>query len=165
MLTLRKADTKDIPIIRALTFAIWPQTYGHILTKGQLDYMLEMMYSPASLEQQMLKQQHNFIIAYEDEQPVGFASYSTKDNNTTAYKLHKIYVLTSMQGKGTGKKILDYIIHAIQPAGAQTLELNVNRYNPAKKFYEKMGFTVLKTEDIDIGNGYFMNDYVMGKKL
>lgn len=165
MLTFHQGKISDIPLIRELTFAIWPQTYSSILTKEQIDYMLEMMYSPASLEKQILKQHHNFIIAYDEDQPVGFASYSCKENNSTAYKLHKIYVLTSMQGKGTGKKIIDHIIQLIKPKGAQTLELNVNRHNSAKTFYEKQGFKVIRTEDIDIGNGYFMNDYVMEKKL
>jgi ribosomal protein S18 acetylase RimI-like enzyme len=49
--------------------------------------------------------------------------------------------------------------------GATTLQLNVNRNNPAKIFYEKLGFAVLNEEDIDIGNGYFMNDYVMQKMI
>ncbi|MBS1751369.1 MAG: GNAT family N-acetyltransferase [Bacteroidetes bacterium] len=165
MLTFHQGKNSDIPLIRELTFSIWPQTYSSILTKGQIDYMLEMMYSPASLEKQMLKQHHNFIIVYEEEQPVGFASFSQKENNSKAYRLHKIYVLTTMQGKGTGKKIIDHIIQLIIPKGAQTLELNVNRHNPAKAFYEKLGFKIINTEDIDIGNGYFMNDYVMEKKL
>jgi ribosomal protein S18 acetylase RimI-like enzyme len=48
---------------------------------------------------------------------------------------------------------------------AKALQLQVNRFNKAKEFYEKLGFTVIKTADFDIGNGYFMNDYVMEKKL
>jgi hypothetical protein len=37
----------------------------------------------------------------------------------------------------------------------------VNRYNKARQFYEKMGFVVIGEEDIDIGNNYLMNDYIM----
>ena len=33
------------------------------------------------------------------------------------------------------------------------------------RFYEKLGFSVVGEEDIDIGQGYFMNDFVMEKKL
>ena len=29
----------------------------------------------------------------------------------------------------------------------------------------RLGFTVIEEADFDIGNGYFMNDYVMEKKL
>lgn len=49
-------------------------------------------------------------------------------------------------------------------AGKHTLDLNVNRYNKAKSFYEKMGFQVAYEEDIAIGP-YWMNDYVMRKQL
>ncbi len=81
------------------------------------------------------------------------------------YKLHKIYVLPSQQGKGSGKFIIDQLTNAMKIKGASALQLNVNRNNPAKSFYEKIGFAVIKEEDIDIGSGYFMNDYVMEKKL
>jgi len=37
----------------------------------------------------------------------------------------------------------------------------VNRYNKAKDFYEKAGFIIKETADIEIGGGFFMNDYVM----
>jgi hypothetical protein len=40
----------------------------------------------------------------------------------------------------------------------------VNRYNNAKSFYEKMGFAIVREEDIPIGP-YWMNDYVMRKAL
>ncbi len=34
-----------------------------------------------------------------------------------------------------------------------------------KDFYEANGFTVVAEKDFDIGNGYYMNDYVMQKEL
>jgi catechol-2,3-dioxygenase len=43
--------------------------------------------------------------------------------------------------------------------------LNVNRFNKAKNFYEKIGMNICKVEDIEIGNGYFMEDFVMEKYL
>jgi len=45
------------------------------------------------------------------------------------------------------------------------LTLNVNRYNSAKKFYKKNGFTVVKSEDIELEHGYLMEDYVLVKSL
>ena len=100
----------------------------------------------------------------DEESQVGFASYApTKESGV--YKLHKIYVLPNQQGKGLGKTIVDFIVNDIKPQGAKKLLLNVNRNNKAKSFYERLGFTVIKEEDIDIGNNYFMNDYVMEKNL
>jgi ribosomal protein S18 acetylase RimI-like enzyme len=99
----------------------------------------------------------------EDDTPIGFASFSAHD--LKVFHLHKIYVLPSEQGKNFGKQVLDYIISAIKTAGATSLQLNVNRFNKALHFYEKQGFKIIREEDIDIGEGFFMNDYVMEKKI
>jgi ribosomal protein S18 acetylase RimI-like enzyme len=163
MFEIRKALTADIPVIRDLTFRIWPQTYSPILSRAQIDYMLEMMYSESSLTRQMTEEGCRFIIVYENNIPVGFASYSETENRI--WKLHKIYVLPEQQGNGIGKLMLNYIIEEIKKQNARALQLQVNRYNKAKDFYEKLGFTVFKTADFDIGNGYFMNDYIMELKL
>jgi ribosomal protein S18 acetylase RimI-like enzyme len=159
---IRTASVDDIPLIRDLTYKVWPQTYSSILSKEQIDYMLNMMYSETSLRQQMEKD-HEFILVYDDKEPVGFAAFSLAAPGI--YKLHKIYVLPSRQGKGMGKYIIDELVKMMKTKGASALQLNVNRHNKAKTFYEKIGFTVIKEEDIDIGNGYLMNDYVMEKQL
>ncbi|MCC6287326.1 MAG: GNAT family N-acetyltransferase [Chitinophagaceae bacterium] len=166
MISFRKCTTADIDIIRELTFKIWPATYSAILTPEQIEYMLEMMYSETALKEQLQQKRHTFIILYHNDAPAGFASYSVKEpGKTNSYKLHKIYVLPGKQGLGLGKKIVDLIIGDIMPQGAKALELNVNRNNKARGFYESLGFRVIKEEDIDIGNGYFMNDFVMEKVL
>ncbi|HEX3164853.1 MAG TPA: GNAT family N-acetyltransferase [Chitinophagaceae bacterium] len=163
MFEIKKAVTGDIPLIRELTFRVWPQTYANILSQKQIDYMLEMMYSEASLKKQMTEDACQFIIVYEDGNPVGFASYS--EEGAQRWKLNKIYVLQNQQGKGTGKYVINYIIEEIKKKNANSLFLQVNRYNNAKAFYEKLGFMEIDFINLDIGNGYFMNDYVMEKKL
>lgn len=162
MLSIRNTTTADILLIRELTFKVWPQTYAAILSKEQVDYMLEMMYSEVSLQKQMADG-CRFIIVYNEAQPVGFASY--QEIKSSVFKLHKIYVLTSQQGKGTGRFLIDYIISDIQQKGATSLQLQVSRKNKARDFYEKLLFTVIDEKDFDIGNGYFMRDYIMEKKL
>jgi RsiW-degrading membrane proteinase PrsW (M82 family)/GNAT superfamily N-acetyltransferase len=161
-MALRKAYPHDIPLIRDMAYKIWPVTYGNILTKDQLDYMLGLLYSEARLTADMQKGTE-FIMLYDGVQAIGFAAIGLEEPQV--YKLHKIYVLPSYQGKGAGKFIINELTTAIKRKGAITLLLNVNRHNPARSFYEKLGFAVIKEEDVDIGNGYFMNDYVMEKKV
>lgn len=162
VLIITYASEKDIPLIRSLAQQIWPKTYSAILSQKQIDYMMKMMYSEQAIKKQMQKD-HQFIIVYNAGIAVGFAAYG--EIETSVYKLFKIYVLHSQQGKGTGKFIVDQIINNIKSEGAAVLQLNVNRHNKAKLFYEKLGFEVIRKEDIDIGGGYFMNDYVMEKKI
>ncbi|MEO6540489.1 MAG: GNAT family N-acetyltransferase [Ferruginibacter sp.] len=165
MREIRKATVQDIPLIRELTYSIWPQTYSSIISKEQLDYMLDMIYSPASLQKQMEEEGCTFIIVYDDDVPVAFASYALHpaDNEIKpqTWKLNKIYILPSQQGKGTGKFMINHIVDEIKPLHAKALQLQVNRHNKAKDFYQKLGFKIIQTADFDIGNGFFMNDYVM----
>ncbi|MBS1920444.1 MAG: GNAT family N-acetyltransferase [Bacteroidetes bacterium] len=162
MFSIRNATTDDIALIRELSFKIWPQTYAAIISKEQIDYMMKLMYSKTSLQKQMM-QGSQFIIAYDNEEPVGFAAY--QETAPAVFKLLKIYVLLSQQGKGTGKFIIAHIVEKIKSKNAEALQLQVNRNNNARFFYEKLGFQILKEINLDIGNGFFMNDYVMQLSL
>ena len=162
MFKIRKATSEDIPLIRELCLKVWPQTYAPILSQEKIDYMLELMYSSASLEKQM-NHGRQFIFVYEDQEPIGFAAYFEKA--PTIFKLDKIYILPSQQGKGTGRFVIEYILNEIKQEQATALQLQVNRDNKAKSFYERLGFVVIDYQDFDIGNGFFMNDYVMEKKF
>ncbi len=163
MLSVRKASITDIPLIRELTFAIWPQTYAGLLSQDQIDYMLELIYSEASLKKQMEEEGCTFIIIHDDNAPVAFASYN--EVKPQIWKLNKIYVLGSQQGKGTGQFIIRYIVDQIKQRNAKAIQLQVKRDNPAQHFYKKLGFDIIETADFDIGNGYFMRDYVMELKV
>ena len=160
MLSISDATITDIPLIREITMQVWPQTYTPIIGKEQVAYMLELYYTPQELQKQMEVSGHRFIICYNDGQPVGFASWSEIEPHI--FKLHKIYILPRQQGKGIGRFMTCHIVNEIKKKEAIALRLNVNRYNlSAKAFYEKTGFKHYKEEDIDIGNGYFMNDHVL----
>lgn len=159
MLSIRYADPADIEQIRMLTMQVWPQTYTPIIGEAQVNYMLTKFYTPASLQRQM-DGGDQFLLCYDDYEPVAFASYGSIGSGI--YKLHKLYILPSMQGRGIGTALLDFIKKDIVSRNASELRLNVNRYNDAaKRFYKKAGFTILKDEDIDIGSGYFMNDHIL----
>ncbi len=161
MIAVRKVGTEAVPVIKNLANIIWPLTYSEIISPQQVDYMMELIYSSSSLKKQIEKG-HQFIIAYDYEKPVAFASYSAKQNQPSVYHLHKIYILPNQQGKGIGKQLMAYIKDDIQPA--TTLQLNVNRKNKALQFYQKLGFKIIAEEDIDIGNGFYMNDYILELK-
>lgn len=155
----RFADINDIALIQELNLQVWPQTYGNILSQAQINYMLEMMYSTASLSRQMEEEGCVFILIFEESKPLGFASFSEMEPHE--FKLHKIYILPSIQGKGAGKALLEKVISEIKKMGGKSLSLNVNRFNKAKSFYEHLNFKVVEEVDVHIGNGYYMNDYIM----
>ncbi len=159
MIIIRDAITDDIPLIRRLALDIWPDAYQEIIPKEQLDYMLDLIYSTNALDHQMRMGQR-FLLIEENGTPKGFAGFGEVDPPGT-YKLHKLYVLPAKQGSGLGRQLITHVMNLVQALEGKALVLNVNRHNKAKSFYEKMGFRVVREEDIDIGRGYYMNDYVM----
>lgn len=159
-----KAGEQDYNIIHSLAQVIWPHTYSKILSAEQLDFMFDMMYSQQAFSEQLLLKNHHFILAKSDGVYVGFASFEL-NYRPGVTKIHKLYVLPQTQMGGVGKAFVNAIQKMAATHGNHTITLNVNRFNPAVKFYLKTGFINMGQEDISIGNGYLMEDYIMQKEI
>lgn len=164
MITIQNNTDQNFSSIRAISKEVWPIAYGAILSPEQLDYMMEMMYSVSALQKQF-ENGHHFILAVEDEVAVGFAAYEFNHDGTSKTKIHKIYILSSQQGKGTGRILIDYITESARKNNQEAVLLNVNKYNVAQHFYNKLGFTISSEVVINIGQGYVMDDFVMEKPI
>ena len=162
MFEIRKATLDDLFTIRSLADIVFPHTYREILSTEQLDYMMDWMYSDESLRRQMIAEGHLYYIAYKEGEPVGYVSIQPEGEHT--FHLQKIYVLPSCQGCHIGKRLFEkaiQVIKEIHPGPCQ-MRLNVNRNNKAVTFYERLGMKKVAQGDFPIGNGYYMNDYIMG---
>lgn len=163
IITYKKAGNEDIAKIRDIAEKTWFVTYEPILGKEQPKFMFDLIYSEEALAEQMQSEQ-TFILQFADNQIVAFASFSLKDKENCIFKLNKLYLNPDLQGGGFGRKLLVEVENQIKKLGGKLLDLNVNRYNKARFFYEKLGFEIILEEDIPIGK-YWMNDFVMRKKL
>lgn len=163
-IAIRLADSTDFSTIEYIARQTWPAAYGAILTTEQLAYMLDLFYCHEALSQDVTQKNHLYFLAFLEGKAVGFAGIQHHYlPNTT--KIHKLYILPQYQRLNIGKQLLNFVSQQTKEAGGNSLTLNVNRYNSAKLFYEKQGFTVLKTEDIELDFGYVMEDYVLNKTL
>jgi len=160
---IRQASELDIPAINELAEKIWWPSYGNIISDEQISFMLNDMYSAESLLNQM-NSGIEFLIVERENLPVAFAGYCLTDPENQVFKLHKLYVLPTEQGRGTGKKLIGEVSSLAKAKGGNILELNVNRGNPAYHFYIKSGFDIYQTVDINYHH-FVLNDYVMRKKL
>ncbi len=162
MIKIEKISLKDLQRIIELAEKTWEPTYKEILSKEQLIYMFEMMYSEDVLRNRMLNG-NDFYISKINQIDVGFLETVKNDE----YKLYisKIYVDPNYQKKGIGKYLIEFLEKKAISMKFKSLKLNVNRYNPAQHFYTRIGFRIEKQIDIEIGNGYLMEDYIMEKEL
>nr|AOE13916.1 GCN5-related N-acetyltransferase [uncultured bacterium] len=150
----------DVKVFQELAHEVWPITYKDVLSKDQISYMLEMMYSKEALRQQQ-QDGCDLYLLQADKHSIGFLSLQHNKDNSGKTKVQKIYVLTEYQGTGAGRFLMNFAIEEAKKQGAAAVFLNVNRYNKALYFYEHFGFKNMFSEDNDIGKGYFMEDYVM----
>ncbi|MFI3295870.1 MAG: GNAT family N-acetyltransferase [Rikenellaceae bacterium] len=163
---IRKAEHNDIELIHNLGFECFRATYTGRMSEPQMDFMLDMMYSVENITRQIHQLGHVYYIGYQDDEPFGFVSLECQA--PALYHLQKIYLRESAQGKGLGRVLIEYAFdRALTDCGGEcTVELNVNRGNQrAIDFYNKMGMHCDRTGDFAIGEGFYMNDYIMAIKL
>jgi ribosomal protein S18 acetylase RimI-like enzyme len=165
MITIVTATPNDYKTIQDIAHQTWPIAYGEILQKAQLDYMLDAFYNEEALKDSVVNKGHHFVLAKEGNVTLGFASYEHNYNQQPQTKIHKIYILPQTQGKGIGKILIDFIENTAKENHSTALSLNVNRFNKALHFYQKLGFEIVDEIDIELDHGYLMEDYVMEKKI
>ena len=165
-----RALNADLPAIHDMAQVVFRETYKTILSPGQMEYMMDWMYSIPNMEKQ-IAEGHTYYIAWNGKEPQGYVSVR-KDcvdpDGTEVWHLEKIYVMPLAQGSGLGLKLLETAKQHVRDnkgAPKARIELNVNRNNPAVGFYKHQGLTILRQGDFAIGNGYYMNDYIMGTDI
>ncbi len=143
---IKIADIKDIETIEKIANVAFADAYKEILNTDQISYMLGMMYSLPSLENQ-IKLGHIYFIACTEETAIGYASLERQSEN--AFIVHKLYILPEYKGKGLGTFIFNNIVKYIKKQSTMpcTIEVHVNRYNSAVKFYERLGMKIVCKED------------------
>lgn len=156
-----RATPDDISRIQSIAEITWPEAFKDILTPEQIRYMLNFMYSYEALSKNIHDPNQSFWIFLNDGKPFGFAGIEHHYGGEKVTKLHKIYVLPNAQGMQVGKQLMDRVRSEAVTAGSERVLLNVNRFNKATGFYEHLGFKIIGEEDIDIGNDYLMEDYIM----
>lgn len=166
MSKIYKATILDIPQIQEIAKTTWPVAFAGILSKSQLDYMIKMMYSTGALTSQIQGEKIIFWLAEVDQMIQGFMAFEPYHPTKSQIKIHKLYILPTAQGKGTGQELLKNLVAFGNENHFETITLNVNKNNhSATNFYKRQGFEKIKEEIIPIGEGYVMDDFVLLKNL
>ncbi len=160
MITTKPATQFDIELIQKLARISWEDTYSKILSKEQLEYMLDMMYSEHAILEHFQNPNYHYFLIFDDETPLGFVGFEHHlEPNTT--KLHRIYLVPEAKGKGAGKFGLNLVKKHTQSVGDNRIILTVNKNNVARQFYESQNYKVYGEAVFDNGSGYVMDDYLM----
>lgn len=163
MLSFKIANKEDLIIVHQIAKHTWFKTYESIISKAQIDFMFNKMYTINALEQQFTLENNNFIIAFIDKEPCGFLSYKLLQEEPII-KIPKLYVLPKIQGKNIGFNLVSQLNEIAKINNKCFIQLNVNRNNPALLFYLKIGFSIVETIDIPFYD-FVLNDYLLQKVI
>lgn len=154
------SDASQAKRVSALADVIWHECYRELLSTAQINYMLDKFLAEQVILDQIAQEGYNYYLVRKDDRDIGFLALRA-DADKRVF-LSKIYLLQSERGQGYAQQLLAYSSQYAKDKGCNKIWLTVNRDNArAVAAYKKQGFQVLYTQDVDIGGGYLMEDYVL----
>lgn len=165
MIDIVEVSEKDYQAIRWTANQDWSEAFGKTSTEAQTGYMLEMMYSITSLTKQPLDKKQKVCLAADDNGYLGYATYETNYRGVSKTKIHKIFILPSVQGTGIESLLIDQISKIAREHNNHVLVMNVDKGDSAIPMYENLGFRKAGRENVLIGISLLMEDYIMEKLL
>ncbi len=157
-------EKQDILTVATLAEKIWHEHYDSIIGIAQVNYMLQKFQSEAAIAQQT-KEGMLYKIALWDENPVGYYAVK-KEPEIGKLFLSKVYIDKAYRGKGIATVMLRDILDIAQEENLSRIYLTVNKNNKSSiAVYEKMGFQKVDEVKADIGDGFFMDDYIMEQEI
>ncbi len=153
---LNEKDENAIDEMSALASAIVKEHFDPIIGSRQNDYMIKKFQSAESIKQQLSEGfKYYFVCLCHAE--IGFLAYRIDEDSLY---LSKFYLDKAYRGRGFSREMLGFVKKAAEENGLRKIRLNVNKNNDAIYAYEGLGFQRTGAQKKDIGNGFFMDDYI-----
>ncbi|MGY6274044.1 GNAT family N-acetyltransferase [Methylomonas sp. MgM2] len=159
---MKTAD--EINVVAALAREIWTQHFTPIIGAAQVDYMLRNFQSAGAIQSQ-ISGGGEYYLASIEHLSVGYMSL-IPDSEKNEMMISKIYLKRSARGVGIGKSLLDFAEQKCVKDKIGRLWLTVNRFNAGSiSWYQYRGFDIVDEVKKDIGDGFFMDDFIMEKSI
>ena len=153
------AQHENLEDLEKLATFVWHESYGELLGNAQIEYMLGKFQNREAFERQ-LTEGYVYRIVKDGEGMIGYTA-SVFDEGRIF--LSKLYLKKKYHGKGLGRMMIEDVI-SLYPQ-ARAIWLTVNKHNPSYDIYRHLGFRAIDSVCTDIGEGYYMDDYVMQRDL
>ncbi len=159
----RKADAREVAHVHVDT---WRTTYRGLMPDSVLEG-LSYERSQAKWESFMEQSDRVLLVAgvpYNDEteaapyrqsegRVVGFAAAGPAMGTASSARdgeVYAIYVLKRYQGQGIGRMLLEAAAGYLYGLGREAMIVRVLSENPYRAFYERLGATPVRTEELEI---------------
>ncbi len=138
---------------------IFREYYPRMLTSEKLEYVLVRTLSAGVLVGQIADDGYEYYFADIDGDHVGYLGIQPRED---CLYLGKVYIRAGERGKGFGRQAFEFVKRRMRELGLHAIRLACNRDNmDALTRYDHMGFSIYGEENVDIGNGYELNNYLL----
>ena len=137
---------------------IWMEYYSTFLDTDLPRYVVTTFQSEEAIRQQIRDGYLYSFIMVGDKKAGYFCIVPEGDS----LFMSKLYILKDLRGKGFGSRTLDEIIEKGREMRMKRVYLRVNKENgPSIGIYSHKGFVVAEALKEEIGDGFFLDDYLM----
>lgn len=162
-MSLEITRIKYLPELREtaeLAEQIWNECFIGIISKGQIDYMVEKFQSLNAMIDQIENHNYSYFAVREDGELCGYIGVRPESDDR--FFLSKLYLRCDKRGRGIASLMLKKVFEEAEKYGKKRVYLTVNKHNEhAIEVYKKTGFVTVDTAVTDIGGGYVMDDFIM----
>ncbi len=169
-ITFVKLSVRDVDELISISITSFSDAFASQNTKENFDYYLKNSFNKETITSQLLNPHTEFYFAMKHHKIVGYLKLNFDDaqtdvNDDHALELERIYVLKDYQGKGYGKRFLDFVIKLANQKVKNSIWLGVwNKNVRAIAFYETLGFKIFGSHPFAMGSE-IQTDYLMKLEL
>jgi GNAT superfamily N-acetyltransferase len=144
------AHSELYPLIREIYLSAYPNFWV-----DQGEWYLDLCYSIKNLTKELSRPNvYYFFVEFENEK-VGILKYDfpfspRQVEIPNALKLHRLYLSETVQGTGIAQELMNYVEQIAITNELDNIWLEaMEQKSQAKRFYEKMGFDLVHTYQLD----------------
>ncbi|KRN28830.1 protease synthase and sporulation negative regulatory PAI 1 domain protein [Lactobacillus selangorensis] len=136
----------DLPELQKISRITFADTFGAANTAANMDEYLDSAYRTAKLTAELTDPDSFFFFIKQDNHNVGYLkvnvnSAQTETMGSDTLEIERIYILPAYKHRGLGTQLIHQALAVAQQQHKTKIWLGVWEHNePAKKFYQKMGF-------------------------
>jgi ribosomal protein S18 acetylase RimI-like enzyme len=151
--------SNDFRQLEPFAASIWEQHYTPIIGADQVAFMLDKYQSAKAMSDQF-SAGYKYAVVICGDQKAGYFAFDGKAKKEVF--ISKLYIHKDFRRRGLGRHILDFIAKETRALGCAAMTLSVNKDNSDSiQFYLAYGFQTIKAQKVAIGEGFYMDDYVM----
>jgi len=167
LITIRYAGAGDAELIADMSRTTFYEAFAKDNTMEDMEIFMGEQFTRENLMKEVEAGDGIFLLAYADEEPVGYARLRIKNNlaHEQSIEIARIYALNKAIGKGVGKALMQECINKANELQMKWIWLGVWEKNErAISFYERWGFQQFGAHQFLLGTD-LQTDLLMKRAL